>query len=193
MNHKFNHQHKARLDSPQRRQELPPEEILTSMGLQKADTMLDIGCGTGYFSIPAARLVGPGGKVYALDIEQPMLDVVLSRAREEQLPWIEVVKSEENRLMLGNHTADFAFLAFVLHEVNDPGAFMPEVARIIKPGGKIALIEWKKEAAEGGPPLEDRLAPETVKDLLTRYGFAHLECRELKTRFYAITALKPLE
>ena len=73
MTHKFKVSEKQKLDNPERRAFLPPEETLRKLGLQPGEIMADIGCGIGYFTFPAASIVGPNVKVFALDVAPEML------------------------------------------------------------------------------------------------------------------------
>mgnify|MGYP000912736447 CR=1 FL=1 len=85
MAHKINVKHMYRLDSPERRKMLPPEETLFNAGLTKNDIFIDIGCGIGYFSIPASKIVGPKGKVFALDTSKEMLEELNRRINEDKI------------------------------------------------------------------------------------------------------------
>lgn len=82
MTHKFDVQNKCKLDNPKRREMLPIEKVLAEIGLKEDDILADIGCGIGYFSIPAAQLIGSKGKVYALDVKYEMIEDVGKRAKE---------------------------------------------------------------------------------------------------------------
>jgi precorrin-6B methylase 2 len=68
LTHKFDVSQKVKLDNPARRAILPPDETLGKLGLNAGEVMADIGCGIGYFTFPAAKMIGPGGRVYALDV-----------------------------------------------------------------------------------------------------------------------------
>ena len=74
MTHKFDAKNRHKLDNPKRREMLPPEKTLIRLGLKQGDIVADIGCGIGYFTIPAANIVGDSGKVFAMDISPEMLE-----------------------------------------------------------------------------------------------------------------------
>ena len=76
MSHKFDAKNKHKLDNETRRKMLPPEQTLLSLGLKEGDIMADIGCGIGYFAVPASKIVGKSGKVFAMDILPEMLEEV---------------------------------------------------------------------------------------------------------------------
>ncbi|BES64941.1 hypothetical protein SANA_13800 [Gottschalkiaceae bacterium SANA] len=148
----FNSKSKDKLDHPKRRKALPPRETLLQLGLQVSDIVADIGCGTGYFTIPALDIVG--GDVYAIDISDEMLDSVKSKVSSERL---KLVKSDFNHLMIADESSSFALLSMVLHEVDDPRKFLQEVNRVLKKDGRLAIIEWKKIEMKMGPRYSHRM------------------------------------
>lgn len=184
MGHKFDVKNKRKLDSEQRKKLLPPYGILAELGLNQGETMADIGCGVGYFSIPASEIVGPAGKVYALDISQEMLDEVHKKISQQKILNIVTVKSEEFNFGIENGVADVAFIAFVLHEVEDTERFLLEVKRIISANGRIAILEWKKVKTEFGPPIDHRLDKNYLKGKLEELGFKAIKIKDIGENFY---------
>ena len=100
MAHKFNVKEMHKLDSFERRKILPPEEILIKAGLKIKDIFLDIGCGIGYFSIPASRIIGIEGKVFALDTSSEMLEELKRRIYKKNIKNIIPIFSEPYRFPL---------------------------------------------------------------------------------------------
>lgn len=190
MAHKFDAKHKGKLDSAERRKLLPPRETLLKLGLQAGDVMADIGCGIGYFSLPAAEIAGPKGQVFALDVSQEMLEEVEKRSKEAGLPNLQTHLTEETSLKLEDASATFALLSLVLHEVEQPAQFLREINRILTKDGRLAIIEWQKVATAGGPPLDHRLAKETVEEQLRLAGFQHITTMELGEQFYTVSGQK---
>jgi len=171
MTHKFNPAGMHKLDNPGRRETLPPEKILSLTGLKEGDTFLDIGAGTGYFAIPAADITGKTGKVIAADISPEMLNELKSRHKSCRGN-IEFLLSREERLDLETGIADMAFMAFILHEINDVKSYLKEVHRILKPGGKFALVEWEKKEMPKGPPVQERIDRDDAVRIITEQGFS---------------------
>lgn len=190
MSHKFDVNRKEKLNNPWRRENLPPKETLLKMNLAEGDIMADIGCGIGYFTFPAAEIVGPKGKVYALDISSEMLSEVKQKAERQNLPHVETVKTEEQNLKLTNEQVSYAFLCNVLHEISDLPGFLQEVLRIIKPGGKLAIIEWEKKQSPFGPPVEHRLDKRDLEELMHELGFKNIRRPKIGEEFYAFVAEK---
>lgn len=120
-----------------------PEKILAPH-VRSGMHVLDVGSAMGFFSLPAARLVGPSGRVVCVDIQQKMLDVLLGRARRANLvDRIEARLCGEDSLCIADihDQIHFALLFAVVHEVNDPARFFSEVYVTLRPGGRVLYVE----------------------------------------------------
>ena len=190
MVHKFDIKNKHKLDNEMRRKILPPLEILVDMGLREGDIMADIGCGIGYFTFPASRVVGRLGKVFAMDISKEMLVEVDKKADENNISNILTVHTKENDLKIPAGTVTFALISNVLHEAEDNEKFINEVSRILTNDGRIGIIEWQKVEGEFGPPLEHRLSEEYVKNLLFGIGLKNINVKGIGEYFYTLTGKK---
>jgi len=179
-----------KLDNPQRRMEMPPLETLELLGLAKGDTVADIGCGIGYFSIPAASIAGDAAIIYALDISQEMLDEVEKKSAELGLPNIRTIKTNEYELKLEDSLVDFIIMCNVLHEVEDKNRMMDEITRILKSGGTFSMIEWEKTEGTSGPPVEDRISFEEAVNILSEKGYKDIGKHVISENFYGVTARK---
>lgn len=186
--HKFDVKNMSKLDNAKRRSVLPPKEILQRLDIGKDEVFVDVGCGIGYFSAPAARIAGPDSVVYALDISSEMLAVVEEKALQEGLQNIQTVKNEEYDLVLEDAEATIVFSCNVLHEVEDKLRFLGEMKRILKPGGRMVIIEWEKEEADYGPPMAHRVSKETVQSLLESLGLEEFLLEPVSGYFYMLTA-----
>ncbi|HEX6817164.1 MAG TPA: methyltransferase domain-containing protein [Ktedonobacterales bacterium] len=159
---KFDPRQKERLLSADREARLHPKELLRTLGLKAGDSLADIGCGPGFFTIPAAELVGPDGQIVAADIQGEMLTTVRVRAAEQGLHNVRLVKASESDVPLRPGQFDVVLSAFVLHEVPRHATFLRKMALLLKPKGRLAVMEWQKRATEFGPPLEDRITPDEL-------------------------------
>ncbi|HEX6798984.1 MAG TPA: methyltransferase domain-containing protein [Ktedonobacterales bacterium] len=167
MPHKFDPREKHLLLSDEREAALQPEKLLRKLGLRAGDTMADIGCGPGFFTLPAARIVGRNGIVLAGDIQGEMLTSVRGRAHEAELGNVRVVKTSETEIPLPAESFDFVLLAFVLNELEHRATFLHRAARLLKPTGRVVVLEWERAETPSGPPLEDRVSrDELVEDAL---------------------------
>lgn len=187
--HKFNLVNKSKLDNEWRREVLPPTKVLESLGLEQNDTVADMGCGIGYFTIPAAELTVQN-KVYALDISEEMLAEAERMARISDVKNIVTVQTEEYDFKLPDAGVSFGLLVNVIHEVDNKERLLAEASRILKIGGKLAIVEWDKTQTEFGPPIEHRISREEVKRLLNNACFEIIREQDFNGIFYGITALK---
>lgn len=190
VNHKFDANNKSKLDSEKRRKILPPSEILRELGLKEGDTMADIGCGIGYFSIPASLIVGDCGKVYAIDVSVEMLEEVERRVKQNNIDNVVSIHSEETNFKLDDDYVTYGFTCNVLHEIDDKKAFLMEARRIIKENGKIAIVEWQKIQTGFGPPVEHRIGKEEAQNLLKDLGFNNITCMDIGEHHYGVTGEK---
>jgi ubiquinone/menaquinone biosynthesis C-methylase UbiE len=160
------------LKDPERLRWLPPEPLLQEAGFASGSTVLDIGAGTGFWTAPLAALVGPEGRVIAVDIEPIMLDELRALIAEKGLQNVDIVQSDEVSIPLPDRVADSAVLGFMLHHPPDPAAFLREVRRLLKPGARVLSVDWHKHETEQGPPLVHRLSDEETCVLLSEAGFS---------------------
>lgn len=127
-------------DNPLRRLIHNPEKIFADF-VTEGMTVLDVGCGMGYFSLGLARMVGHNGKVISVDLQQKMIDVLQKRAAKTGLaPRIESHICAADDLQL-NTPVDFALAFWMVHETPDPEKFFAQIVSILKPAGKILYAE----------------------------------------------------
>jgi len=112
--------------------------------VKEGQTILDYGCGTGSFAIPAARIVGMRGKIYALDCFPRQLEIVKERARKEGLTNIETILSD-NRTGLPDECIDIVWMCDVFHEVNHRRAVLEELHRVLKREGILAIYDGMRD------------------------------------------------
>ena len=165
---KFESQKADRLISDERFNSLRPDLLLEKIGLKPGMNVADIGCGNGFFSVPAAELVAPEGVVFALDISEKMLN----KFRERTIPSnISIRLSEENKLPVESNAVDFVLLSAVFHEVKNRHQFLLEVRRILKENGVLWILEWTPQEEKGGPPEHHRVSPEEIQGEFGKTGF----------------------
>ena len=169
-----------------KRSEMPdPDRVISMIPIRPYHIVADIGCGSGYFSIPLAKYVNQG-KLYALDIKEKALEACRQRLSEVHLDNAEVLHCGPKKLPLDKDSLDGALLAFVLHEVKDKTGLLAEAERSMQKGGWIAVLEWYKQAMEDGPPLEDRVSEEEVKELGQKAGLRFVSGRDLNGQNYLV-------
>ncbi len=169
---KFNPEKLQRLNNPERLSDVPPEYIWSKLNLADPDTLIDIGTGTGLFSVQFLKLLEVGKRrVFACDIS----DVMLSWIEENlclEYPGINPVKMQENAVPLDSGIADLVFMINLHHELENPVEMLKESFRLLKDGGKMLIVDWKKADMSHGPPVHLRYSPEDVEKELLLAGFS---------------------
>ncbi|HKV84939.1 MAG TPA: methyltransferase domain-containing protein [Ktedonobacterales bacterium] len=181
---KFDARKRQMLLSEEREQALKPEKLLRELGLKEGNTMADIGCGPGFFTVPAAQIVGEKGVVLAADVQGEMLSAVKSRITEKGLKNVRVVKTSDTDVPLPPESCDFVLLAFVLHEIDNRASFLHKAGRLLKKRARLAVIEWQQIAEENGPPLENRISAESVAEDAHAAGLQVVDRHELNDHHY---------
>jgi ubiquinone/menaquinone biosynthesis C-methylase UbiE len=163
-----------KLEDPERLTWLPPGEVLARLGLRSGETVADIGAGTGYFAIPIAREIGPSGKVVAVDAQAEMLALLRRKLDGPEAPRnIEAVEGDAVRTGLPDDGCDLVLLANLWHELPDGGAALREADRILRPGGRLAILDWRPDVEQPpGPPLDHRVTAEQVVHQLEHGGWS---------------------
>ena len=190
MAHIFNPENKDKLISDERRRLFKPERLLTAAGLKEGMSVFDVGCGNGFFALPAAKIVGDNGRVFGFDIYQEMLDSLNSRAEESDINNIKTLKVSEEGAnlseinMLKNKEIDFIIMANILHEVPDINNFLKDYLKFLKNGGRLLVIEWRKKETEEGPGIEHRLSPKDLINLLKEQGLKPIYSRIINNNYY---------
>jgi len=168
--HKFDPEKLKKLDDPERLSLFDPEAVLKSFGLKPGMTVLDVGTGAGFYLPYLSKMVSDSGKVYAIDISPEAVEYAKSKVSQLGLKNVEVLLSQENQIPLPDNTVDFTYMAFVFHELEDPVKFLKELERVSKPIGYLALIDWKKEERDKGPPPEEVYSEQEVGMILEEAG-----------------------
>lgn len=157
-----------RFDDPARDAWQMPAQVIDALDLKAGDVVADIGSGTGYFTVRLAR--SPAAPtVYAVDVEQAMRDWVTRRAAQEGLKNVRAVLAEVTRTNLPEKV-DVALLVDTVHHIPDRVAYFTALKAQLTPGGRLAIIDFRKDSPEG-PPAEFRFAPEQISAELAQAGF----------------------
>lgn len=162
------------LDSPTRLQGLKIDEVIAALKLKPGQLVADIGAGTGVFSVALARAVRPGGKVYAVEVDEKLLEHIVETATEQGVTNIEPVFAEYNDPLLPPGV-ELAFIHDVLHHIEDRTTYMKNLAGYLKPGGRVAIIDFRPGAGGHRNDEKMQLGQEQVTAMLAPFGLKPAE------------------
>jgi len=150
------------LEAPDRDAWQKPERVMEALGIADGSVVGDLGAAGGWFTIRLAHFVGPNGLVYAEDVQPEMIKAIDRRVKREGLPNVRTVLGDKEDPHLPANRLDAMLIVETYHEVEDPVTLLRNAARALKPQGRIGIIDYRKDGLGPGPPLEDRVDPETI-------------------------------
>jgi len=162
------------LERRERETEEKPQLVIDALEIKPGQTIADLGAGSGYYSFRIAPLVGPTGRVLAIDIEPKMLEVIAERAGREHVTNIATVRSSERDPNLAPHSVDLLFMVDVYHELEYPYEVMRKVREALKPGGRVALVEYRAEDPQVQIKPVHKMSEAQVRREMQAAGFRHV-------------------
>lgn len=152
---------------------LNPAEVVAQTGLMQGQTVADLGCGNGFYVLPAAQMIGNTGMVYAVDVMEEKLAATVSIANQFGYKNVRVVQADLAKPLfdIPPNSCDLVIIGNILHELTDQVQLLKNVYRILKSPGHVAIVEWKRTATPFGPPLERRVDQQKIEILLMQTGF----------------------
>lgn len=186
---KFNPNKLAKLNNPQRLDDIPPAFLRAKLSNQSPQTLVEIGAGTAFFSIALLQELTPQ-RIYACDLSSTMIDWMRDNVVADY-PAIVPIQTTEDQVPLEDGCAELVFMINLHHELHNPVNSLKEGYRLLKPGGEIFIVDWKKQQMPQGPPVEIRATPDEVKIQLQQAGFNQITTyNDLKKQFL-VTGRKP--
>jgi ubiquinone/menaquinone biosynthesis C-methylase UbiE len=186
---KFDPKSIDKLNDPKRLSRENPDIIWKELGLVDPRVLVEIGAGTGFFAVPFARNT-KDGTVYACDVQDEMLAWMLENLPEDLRSRIHLVHMEETKVPLGDGIADLVYMINLHHELEDRDAIMREAFRLLKPGGTVLVMDWKKGETPSGPPQEIRIPEEEIVADIVRAGFRDIKKHPVLPYHNFVTAKK---
>ncbi|HET9553804.1 MAG TPA: methyltransferase domain-containing protein [Anaeromyxobacteraceae bacterium] len=150
-----------KLESPERAEWQKPDEVVAALGLAEGSVAADVGAGPGYFTLRLARAVGPAGKVYGVDVEPRMTQLLEERARAAGLANVVPVLAPEGD-GLPPERCDLILLVNAFHHFHDGAGYLRRLGGALAPGGRVALVEFHEGDLPVGPPPEHRVTRATI-------------------------------
>ncbi|WP_069999160.1 class I SAM-dependent methyltransferase [Cellulosilyticum sp. I15G10I2] len=179
----------AFLDSKQRERLIPPEILISQMPIQKNHTLLDVGAGSGFFTIPMAQ--STSSKVYAMDPDKRMLSVIEDKAKEKGLTNLELIQDYLENLSIQNNSIDFVMASLILHEVNSLTNALSKLFEVLKTEGHLLCLEYEKDdKVIEGPPMSIRIGSEELQKELSSTGFEIVNKTKINDAIYTVLAVK---
>lgn len=176
-------------DNPARDAWQMPDRVVAALGLKAGQSVADIGAGTGYFAVRLAALPAKP-KVFAVDIEENMVHYVQHRAMQAGLANVVAVKADADRSNLPE-PVDVVLIVDTYHHIPNRVAYFTALKSLLKPGGRLAIVDFRKDVGGEGPPAEFRFTPDQISGELAKAGFVLQNQHEfLPRQMYLVYAAK---
>lgn len=153
---------------------LDPKHNIEQFNLSEGMIVADLGSGSGFYTIEAAKAVGADGRVYAIDVQKDLLDKVKMSANNEKLFNIEVIWGDIDKLggtRLAEMSVDAAIVSNILFQLEDRNSFLSEIKRILRPNGRILVVDWTDSFGNLGPTTEAVFTEQQAEEIFIKNGF----------------------
>ncbi|KKS43825.1 hypothetical protein A3I25_01505 [Candidatus Nomurabacteria bacterium RIFCSPLOWO2_02_FULL_42_17] len=170
-----------------------PEKNIKQFDLREGQHVADLGAGSGACALVAARAVGSQGKVYALEVQRELLSGIKDEAARAKLFNVEVIWADiekVNGTKLRNYAVDAVIVSNVLFQIEDRGNFIKEIKRILKPGGRVLIVDWSDSFGGLGPQSSAVVPPEKARALFEGAGFKFEQVIDAGAHHYGIIMSK---
>ncbi|MCT4634083.1 MAG: class I SAM-dependent methyltransferase [Firmicutes bacterium] len=157
------------LETEARMAELIPTETLKYVGFEDGMIFCDIGAGSGIFSFPAAEI--SSNTVYALELNDDLIGFMDKKKSELGLDHMQIKKVNSENLPVNDDSCDVVMMTAVLHGIKRKVDLIKEIKRVLRSQGKLVIVEFHKKDQVAGPPLEYRMSPLEVKDIIEKCDF----------------------
>jgi ubiquinone/menaquinone biosynthesis C-methylase UbiE len=149
------------LEPPDREEWQQPIRVMDALGIGDGSVVADLGAGSGWFTIRLASRVGPNGKVFAEDIQRPMIQAITVRVESLGIKNVHPILGIASDPRLPE-PVDAVLIVDAYHEMEQPMALLRNVVQRLKPGGRVGIVNFTKEGGGPGPPMNERVDPERV-------------------------------
>ncbi len=174
--HVFDPKNAATLEEEARRVWQNPEKILGNVEIRSDFIAADLGCGSGFFTVPLSYRVK---RIYAIDIQEEMLKIFKRKIKRLDIRNIVLLLSKENEIPLEDESVDLLISINTLHEFDDKERIIDEMKRAIKQSGTVLIADFMKKDTGFGPPVEVRVSKDHAIDLFEKKGLVVLKTQDL--------------
>lgn len=161
----------AMLEDPKRDAYQKPHEVVTALQLKPGEAIADIGAGSGYFTFRLARHVGENGRVYAVDVSPEMILHLNRRIRDLEIKSVVTVLAAADDPLLADGSVDRFFICNTWHHIENRARYLALLKKMLRPGGEVIMLDFKKEETPAGPPLEMRIDRADLVEEMKESGF----------------------
>jgi ubiquinone/menaquinone biosynthesis C-methylase UbiE len=161
----------AMLEDPKRDAYQKPDEVLRALALRPGEIVADIGSGSGYFALRLAAAVGSKGRVYAVDVDSDMVRHLNRRLRDASIANVTTILADPDDPLLADGSIDRFFICDTWHHIDDQTKYLALLKKMLRPGGEVVMIDFKKEETPMGPPLAMRIAGDALVQQMQAAGF----------------------
>jgi len=158
------------LEDPKRDAYQKPHEVMEALAVKEGEVIADIGAGSGYFALRLARHVGASGRVYAVDVSPDMIRHLNTRARDAGLTNLSTILAPPDDPLLPQPVDRF-LIVDVWHHIDDQPGYLAKMKKLLKPGGRVVMIDFHKRELPVGPPVGMKIAREDLVKQMTANGF----------------------
>jgi ubiquinone/menaquinone biosynthesis C-methylase UbiE len=166
------------LDRAERDQEERPADVMAALELHNGEVVADLGAGSGYFTFRMAPKVGKTGRVFAVEIQDEMIETLRRRAADQKITNVEIVKGAESDPHLPANGVDLVLMVDVYHELAYPYEIMTAVRRALRPQGRVVFVEYRKEDPKVRIKELHKMSVEQLDKEMQAVGFARLRTVE---------------
>ncbi len=162
-------------------------DIMKKAGIIQGIKVAELGCGPGAFTIPIAESVSKNGMVFAVDKNSEALEMLRERLKEKNLEGVvKTLQEPMESTSIQDHSVDVIFLANVFHDITNHQLFFREARRILKKGGKLVDLDWKKTGSGFGPPFSIRLNPDEARAIFEKHGLTVIHEEDMQNDHYLL-------
>lgn len=185
------HQAAGWLERPEREKEEEPEKVLKVLDIKPGASVADVGAGSGYFTFRLGKKVGKDGKVYAVDIQEEMLEILRRGAKKEKLENIVPILGKEDDPRLPAAALDLILMVDVYHEFEFPYEMTQAMVKALKPGGRIVFVEYRMEDPEVWIKLVHKMTEKQVRKEMEVHNLRWVKTSEVLPTQHIVIFEKP--